>query len=232
MNHVRKAAMIRNLPFEERPREKLVHYGAETLSNTELLAILIGSGTKEVSAIMLANRILALEEEGISYLANCLPEELSDIPGMGVAKSCQIIAGIELGKRIATKPKRKRINVKSPNEVASLFIEEMRYLKKEYFKVLLLNTKNEIIMIENISIGNLNSSVVHPREVFCTAIKKSACSMIAVHNHPSGNPMPSQTDIDITRRLVEAGELLGIKVLDHLIIGDGIYVSLKEKMLL
>ena len=116
--------------------------------------------------------------------------------------------------------------------VASLFIEEMRYLKKEYFKVLLLNTKNEIIMIENISIGNLNSSVVHPREVFCTAIKKSACSMIAVHNHPSGNPMPSQTDIDITRRLVEAGELLGIKVLDHLIIGDGIYVSLKEKMLL
>jgi len=233
MNHTKKAAMIKELPTEERPREKLVQYGAETLSNSELLAILIGSGTKEVSAIMLANRILALEEEaGISYLTNCLPEELSDIPGMGMAKSCQIIAAIELGKRIATKPKMKRINIKSPNEVASLFIEEMRYLKKEYFKVLLLNTKNEIIMIENISIGSLNSSVVHPREVFCTAIKKSACSMIAVHNHPSGNPMPSQTDIDITKRLVEAGELLGIKVLDHLIIGDGIYVSLKEKMLL
>jgi DNA repair protein RadC len=108
----------------------------------------------------------------------------------------------------------------------------MRYLKKEYFKVLLLNTKNEIIMIENISVGSLNSSVVHPREVFCTAVKKSACSMIAVHNHPSGNPAPSQTDIDVTKRLVEAGELLGIKVLDHLIIGDGTYVSLKEKMLI
>lgn len=232
MNHARKDTMIRNLPAEERPREKLIQCGAGTLSNTELLAILIGTGTRKVSAIMLANRILALEEEGISYLTNCLPEELSGIPGMGMAKSCQIIAAIELGKRIATKPKGKRIDIKSPNEVASLFIEEMRYLKKEYFKVLLLNTKNEIIMIENISIGSLNSSVVHPREVFCTAIKKSACSMIAVHNHPSGNPMPSQTDIDITRRLVEAGELLGIKVLDHLIIGDGIYVSLKEKMLL
>ena len=232
MNQTRKAAMIKELPFEERPREKLIQYGADSLSNTELLAILIGSGTKEVSAIMLANRILALEEKGISYLTNCLPEDLSGIPGMGTAKSCQIIAAIELGKRIATRPKEKRINVKSPDEVASLFIEDMRYLKKEYFKVLLLNTKNEIIMIENISIGSLNSSVVHPREVFYTAIRKSACSMIAVHNHPSGNPSPSQMDIDVTRRLVEAGELLGIKVLDHLIIGDGTYVSLKEKMLL
>lgn len=232
MNHSKKGTMIKELPSEERPREKLIQCGSESLSNSELLAILIGSGTKDVSAITLANRILALEEEGISYLTNCLPEELSGIPGMGMAKSCQIIAAIELGKRIATRPKGKRINIKSPDEVASLFIEEMRYLKKEYFKVLLLNTKNEIIMIENISVGNLNSSVVHPREVFCTAIKKSACSIIAVHNHPSGNPMPSQTDIDVTRRLAEAGELLGIKVLDHLIIGDGIYVSLKEKMLL
>ncbi len=232
MNHIRKETMIRNLPAEERPREKLMQYGADALSNSELLAILIGTGTREVSAISLANRILALEEEGISYLTNCLPEELSGIPGMGMAKSCQIVAAIELGKRIATKPKGKKISIKSPDEVASLFIEEMRYLKKEYFKALLLNTKNEIIMIENISVGNLNSSVVHPREVFCTAIKKSACSIIAVHNHPSGNPMPSQTDIDITRRLAEAGELLGIKVLDHLIIGDGTYVSLKEKMLL
>jgi len=232
MNHVRNATMMRNLPVDERPREKLVQYGAEALSNSELLSILIGTGTKDVSAIALANRVLALEEEGISYLTNCHPEELSCIPGIGMAKSCQIIAAIELGKRIATKPKGKRINVKSPEEVASLFIEEMRYLKKEYFKALLLNTKNEIIKIENISIGNLNSSVVHPREVFCTAIKKSACSLIVVHNHPSGNPMPSQTDIDITRRLVDAGELLGIKVLDHLIIGDGTYVSMKEQMLL
>lgn len=232
MNHNRKAAMMKELPSEERPREKLIQYGVGALSNAELLAILISTGTREMSAIMLANRVLSLEEKGISYLTECLPDELSAIPGMGMAKSCQIIAAIELGKRIATKPKEKRLNIKSPEEVASLFIEDMRYLKKEYFKVLLLNTKNEIIMIENISVGSLNSSVVHPREVFCTAIKKSACSMIAVHNHPSGNPTPSQADIDITKRLVESGELLGIKVLDHLIIGDGIYVSLKEKMLI
>lgn len=232
MNHIRKDALIKDLPFEERPREKLIQCGAGALSNSELLAILIGTGTKEMSAIMLANRVLALEKEGISYLAGCLPEELSEIRGMGMAKSCQIIAAIELGKRIATKPRMNKVNIKSPDEVASLFIEEMRYLKKEYFKVLLLNTKNEIIMIENISVGSLNSSVVHPREVFCTAIKKSACSLIAVHNHPSGNPAPSQADIDITKRLMEAGELLGIKVLDHLIIGDGVYISLKEKLLI
>lgn len=232
MNHMNKNTLIKELPSEERPREKLIQSGAGALSNAELLAILIGTGTREMSAVMLANRILSMEEEGIAYLAGCLPEELTLIPGMGMAKSCQIIAAIELGKRIATKPKRKKINIKSPGEVASLFLEEMRYLKKEYFKVLLLNTKNEIIMIETISVGNLNSSVVHPREVFCTAIKKSACSIIAVHNHPSGNPEPSRSDVDITQRLAESGELLGIKLIDHLIIGDGNYVSLKEKMLL
>ncbi|MGI6747496.1 MAG: RadC family protein [Anaerovoracaceae bacterium] len=232
MNNLKKEAMIKELPSEERPREKLIKFGPGLLSNSELLAILIGSGTKRTSALMLANRILALEEEGISYLTYCQPDELAQIPGMGLAKSCQIIAAIELGKRIATKPKTKRVNINSPDEVANLFLEEMRYLKKEHFKVLLLNTKNEIIMIENISVGSLNSSVVHPREVFCTAIKKSACSIIAVHNHPSGNPAPSQADIDITKRLVEVGEILGIQLLDHLIIGDGTYISLKESMLM
>jgi DNA repair protein RadC len=229
MNHIGKEAMIRSLPPEERPREKLVQYGAETLSNTELLAILIGSGTKEVSAIMLANRILALEEEGISYLTNCLPEELSGIPGMGMAKSCQIIAAIELGKRIATKPKGKRINIKSPNEVASLFIEEMRYLKKEHMKLVLLNIKCNLISVEEISIGSLNASIVHPREVFNPAIIKSSASIIMVHNHPSGDPTPSNEDTAITARINEAGKLIGIELVDHIIIGDGKYISMKEK---
>lgn len=232
MRDNKRETRIKELPSEERPREKLVRYGVEALSNSELLAILLRTGTKDASAITLANRILALEREGLSYLCNCTAEELSEIPGIGTAKSSQIIAAIELGRRIATKPKEKRVNIKSPNDVASLFIEEMRYLKKEFFKVLLLNTKNEIIRIENISIGSLNSSVVHPREVFCSAVRKSACSVVFIHNHPSGNPAPSQTDIDITKRLVEAGDILGIKVLDHLIIGDGIYISLKEKLLM
>ena len=111
-------------------------------------------------------------------------------------------------------------------------MEEMRYLKKEYFKVLFLNTKNEILSVENTSIGNLISSIVHPREVFRSAVKKGAAAIIVIHNHPSGNPMPSQNDLDITRRLCEAGQLLGIPVLDHLIIGDGVFISLKEKMLM
>lgn len=232
INAIKKETMIKELPVEERPREKLLKYGVGFLSNGELLSILIGTGTKDTSALMLANRILSLESTGISYLTSCVPEELLKVQGIGMAKACQIISAIELGKRIATKPKAKRLNIKSPQEVADLFMEEMRYLSKEFFKVLLLNTKNEIIMIEDTSVGNLNSSVVHPREVFSSAVRRSACSVIIVHNHPSGNPIPSDTDIQMTKRLVEAGDLLGIKVLDHLIIGDGIFISLKEKMLM
>lgn len=232
MNNKSKYTTIKELPKDERPREKLMQNGAVCLSNAELLAILIATGTKDSSAVMLANRILSLEKSGISFLVDCTIEELSKIPGIGMAKSAQIVAAIELGKRIATKPKEKRVNIKAPKEVAELFMEEMRYLKKEFFKVLLMNTKNEIISVENTSVGNLNSSIVHPREVFYSAVKKSAASVIFIHNHPSGNSMPSQEDINITARLVEAGKILGINVIDHLIIGDGNFVSLKEKMLM
>lgn len=224
--------LIRELPQSERPREKLMFYGAAALSSGELLAILIGKGTRDISALSLAQRILALEPEGIAYLPEITTEELCRIPGMGTAKSCQIVAAIELGKRVATSPRNKSINLETPQTVADLFMEEMRYLKKEIFRILLLDTKNRIIAREDISIGNLNSSIVHPREVFHNAIKKSASSILLVHNHPSGNPEPSQNDRDITVRLVKAGELLGITVLDHLVIGDGAFVSLKERMLL
>lgn len=232
MNKKNKDITIKELPLCERPREKLLRYGREFLSNAELLAILIGSGTRDLSALSLANRLLALEEEGIVYLAECSPEELSKVNGIGIAKSCQIAAAIEIGKRIAGSPKDIRVSVCSPKAVADLFMEEMRYLKKEYFKVLFLNTKNEIGSYENVSIGNLSSSIVHPREVFRSAVKKSAAAIIVIHNHPSGNPLPSQNDLDITKRLAEAGKLMGIPLLDHLIIGDGVYISLKEKMLM
>jgi DNA repair protein RadC len=223
---------IKELPAIERPREKLIRYGSRVLSNGELLAILIGTGTKNNSALTLANRILAIEGAGISYLTDCTPEELSKIEGIGKAKSCQIIAAIELGKRIAQSRSHKSFSIESPNDVADFLMEEMRYLKKEYFKVLFLNSKNQITSTEDTSIGNLNSSIVHPREVFRSAIKKGAAAIIVAHNHPSGNPSPSQNDIDITKRLVEAGTLIGIPVLDHLIIGDGVFISLKEKMLM
>jgi len=229
---LKSSITIKEMPQEERPREKMMKYGVSSLSNIELLAILIGSGTRDTTALSLAARIISLEKDGISFLGHCLPQDLCAIKGIGMAKSCQIVAAIALGKRIATRPRGKRLRINSPDEIAALFMEELRYLKKEFFRVLLLNTKNEIIGMEDASIGNLNSSIVHPREIFCSAIKKSASSMIVVHNHPSGNPKPSQNDLDVTVRLVEAGKLLGISVVDHLIIGDGVYISLKEKGLL
>lgn len=229
---VKDNVTIKELPEDERPREKLVHYGSGSLSNGELLAILIGSGTRNRSALTLANRILSMEGQGLSFLADCTPEELCKIEGIGKAKSCKLIAAIELGKRISHSVGGKKYSAGNPEEVAALYMEEMRHLKKEYFKVLFLNTKNEILSSENTSIGNLNSSIVHPREVFRNAIRKGAASIILIHNHPSGNPLPSRNDLDVTKRLQEAGQLLGIPVLDHLIIGDGVYVSLKEKMLM
>jgi DNA repair protein RadC len=224
--------IIKDLPMEERPREKMISYGASLLSNAELLSILIRTGTKNNSSLDLANQVLSIEAEGIGYLGDCTIEEICKINGIGVAKACQIVSAIELGKRMATNPRGKKISVNNPEAIANLFMEEMRYYKKEFFNVLLLNSKGQIISIEKASIGDLNSTIVHPREIFCAPIRRSAAAVVFVHNHPSGNPAPSQEDIDVTNRLVEAGKILGIKVLDHIVIGDGIYVSFKDKQLI
>lgn len=224
-----EAITIKELPATERPREKLLNYGAEFLSNPELLAILLGTGTRNASAVTLAHRILSMGSGGLPDLAECTPEELVKVGGIGQAKACQLIAALELGRRMATSPREKRVCAGSPKEVAALFMEEMRYLKKEKFKVLLLNNKNEIITIEDASVGILNSSLAHPREIFQGAVRKSAASVIVVHNHPSGDPLPSPDDVEVTKRLAEAGKILGIEVLDHLVIGDGVFVSMQEK---
>lgn len=224
---------IHDLPTSERPRERLLNNGAHVLSNAELFAILLSTGTKEKSAVALAETILTYAQEGLRFFTDCTVEELSKIKGIGLAKSAKIIAAVELGKRIALSSKVNNYSkIKSPDDVSNIIMENMRYLKKEYFSILLLNTKNEVISLENISIGNLNSSIVHPREVFVKAIKRSSSSIILAHNHPSGDPKPSNEDIQITRRLVEAGKLIGIAVLDHIIIGDGVYCSLKEEHLM
>ncbi|AKL95090.1 DNA replication and repair protein RadC [Clostridium aceticum] len=220
---------IKEMPEYERPREKMVTYGVNTLSNAELLAILLSTGFKEMSAIGLANSILSSTKEGLRFFTDCTIEELIQIKGVGLAKATQIIAAVELGKRIALTTKANNYRIKGPDDVTHLLMEEMRYLKKEFFNIILLNTKNELIAVENISIGSLNASIVHPREVFVRAIKRSSASMILVHNHPSGDPQPSKEDINITNRLVEAGKLIGIEILDHIIIGDNVYISLKEK---
>ena len=221
--------IIKELPDNEKPREKMLLYGCGTLSNSELLAIILRTGHKGKSAIRLADDILGLSSDGIVHLAECQIGELADIKGIGTAKACQILAAAELGKRISTAPRCDRLNGGSVANIVDIFMEEMRYYKKEFFNVLLLNAKNEILASENVAIGDLSTSIVHPREAFIPAVRKSAASVIFIHNHPSGNPAPSREDINITERLAEAGKILGIRVLDHIIIGDGVYVSFREQ---
>ena len=220
---------IKDLPEDERPREKLYKYGVRSLSNSELLAIIIRAGSREKTAIELCQRLLASDKDGISFLSDASIEEITKIKGLGKCKAAQILAAVEIGNRIKASKDGNKIRIESPRDVSNVLMDEMKILKKEYFKIVMLNTKNQIIGIENISIGSLNSSIVHPREVFKEAIKRSSASIILAHNHPSGDPTPSKEDINITKRLIEGGEILGIKVLDHIIIGNNIYVSLKER---
>ena len=218
---------IKFLPEEERPIEKCLSHGIESLTNRELLALLINSGTREKSAMELAEELLTIENGGISYLKDASIEELMLIKGIGRSKATRIVAAVELGKRAASKPFRVGMSIEDHSDVASLFMEELRYQNKEYFKALLLNSKGMVISVETISVGELNSTIVHPREVFTGAVKKSAAAIVFVHNHPSGDPQPSKEDFSTTARLVECGNLLGIPVADHLIIGDGRYVSMR-----
>lgn len=223
---------IKDLPLCERPYEKLEKYGAEVLSEAELLAIVLRTGTRHETAVSLAQRVLAKDEEGlgIAALYNFSLEQLRTIRGIGFVKAIQIKAVMELSKRIASGyGNGNKVSIKSSYDVSRLVMEDMRHLRKEVFKAVLLNTKNQLIRQINVSVGSLNSAIVHPREVFQDAVKAGCSTLIFVHNHPSGDPEPSREDVEITARLVKAGEILGIKVLDHIVIGNGKYISLKEK---
>ncbi len=229
MNNYCEYITIKNMPVSERPREKMLTHGCQSLSNAELLAIILSTGTRERTAIDLARGILNMSSEGLRTLTDCTIEELMQIRGVGLAKASQVIAAVELGKRIALTTNVDNYKIQGPEDVGNLLMEEMRYLNKEMFNIILLNTKNNVISIENISVGSLNASIVHPREVFNIAIRRSSSAIILAHNHPSGDPKPSTEDINITKRLIEAGSIIGINVLDHIIIGDGVYFSMKEK---
>ena len=226
---------MKDIPASERPYEKLEKYGSETLSNAELLAIIIRTGSLEETSVTLAQRLLSLgqDNDGILFLHNMSVQELRKTKGIGRVKALQIKAVMELSKRAsASMINNGRMTIKSPVEVSALLMEDMRHLKKEVFKIILLNTKNHIIKVLNVSIGSLNSSIVHPREVFSEAVKAGCCGILLVHNHPSGDPEPSREDIETTQRLINAGSILGIKVLDHVVIGDGRYISFKEQGLM
>ena len=221
---------IQDMTLEERPREKMILNVTGSLTDAELLAILIRTGTKQFNAIQLGKAIIE-KADNIRYLQNITIEELESINGIGKTKAVQIKAALELGNRIASyKPAKYKI--KNPWDIYKYYMESLRYQYKEIFKVVLLNTKNEIITDVDISMGTLNSSLVHPREVFREAIIRSSNKIILLHNHPSGNAEPSKEDKSVTNRLKECGELIGIEVIDHIIIGDGIYFSFKENMLI
>ena len=219
---------MKDVPKTERPRERLLQYGSSHLSNQELLAILLGSGTKKESVMGLSSRLL-MHFEGLKLLSEATIEELLSIRGIGQAKGVTLLAALEVGKRIHQYKPEERYVIRSPEDGADYVMEEMRSLNQEHLVALFLNTKNQVIHQQTIFIGSLNTSIVHPREIFREAVKRSAASVVCAHNHPSGDPSPSQEDIHVTRRLVEAGKIMGIELLDHLVIGNNRFISLKEK---
>lgn len=243
LNHVR----IKDLPEDERPRERLHKHGPEALRDSDLLAIILKSGFQGTTAIQLGEQILTAFEGDLKRMADHRSKQYEKIKGIGEAKAAQIVAAFELGKRLA-RFYAERDKITSPADVADLMMSRLRYLNREIVCVLCLDTKGgvttkgvagdqidnldwgkKLLSEETVFKGTLNASVFHPREIFRFAVEESANSIILVHNHPSGDPQPSQEDIRATKQLIEAGNQIGIKVLDHIIIGDGIFVSLKEE---
>lgn len=220
--------MIRDLPAGERPRERLRDHGPTYLSNAELIAILLRTGTTSENVIALATRLLA-QYGGLEGLAKASFRELSNQHGMGEAKTSQLKAALELGKRLLATSDEQRVTIHSPQDVANMLMAEMAFLDQEHLRVLLLNTKNQVLGISEVYKGNVNASVIRTGEVFQEAVRSNCPSVIVVHNHPSGDPTPSQEDVQVTRQLVEAGRLLDIELLDHVVIGRQDFVSLKEK---
>lgn len=220
---------IKQWPESDRPREKLVKNGASSLSDSELVAILIGSGSGSKNALDLAREIL-VKFDGLSGLEIASVEEIRKTRGIGEVKAITIKAGLEMGRRFAASSSGQTASVpiRVSEDAAKIYMPQMKNMRKETFRVALLNTKNRITKTVTISEGGLASAVVEPREVFNPAIRESASGVILLHNHPSGDPSPSDDDINLTRRLSAAGKLMNIKILDHIIIGDGGYYSFAD----
>ena len=212
---------IKDIPQEERPKEKLMYAGAESLSTSELLALIIRTGNSSKSAVQLAEDVLAYSAKELGSLREADVQELTEIDGIGSTKACSIVASLELARRLMGRESEdQRTSMKNPESVANLLMEDMRGLKQEHLVALLLNAKCEIESRITVSIGELTSTVVHPREVFRPAIRKGAAGIILA---------PSQDDIQSTKRIMEVSKLVGIRLLDHLIIGDGRYISLRNE---
>ncbi len=223
---VRRTFTVSDLPPSERPRERLLRFGVEALSAQELLALILGRGTRGESVMLTSQRLLSRFGD-LQGMAGSSVEELSTVRGIGLAKATQLKAAFELGRRLDSYPVKEKRAIRSPEDALQEVKAKLKGKKKEHFLTILLDTRNQVIGIAPISVGSLDSSVVHPREVFREALAASAASVIFVHNHPSGDPSPSEDDIKLTQRLVEAGKIMGVEVLDHVVVADSAYASLK-----
>ena len=225
---------MKELPISERPYEKLEMYGANTLSNAELLAIIIKSGTKDESSVTLAQKILSLgkskncKEDNLKFLQELSIEEFMKIKGIGKVKAIQLKATCELAKRISKPIKEIKIKIKTPEDIANLFMDELKTEKREIVKVVIMNSQNVILKIQTISQGGTSSVQVNTKDILMEAVKIGAPKIIVIHNHPSGNAKPSIEDITFTKRLEKAAEILGVLLLDHIVIGYNQYTSIKS----
>jgi DNA repair protein RadC len=219
---------MKDLPEEIRPRERLLRQGAAALSTAELLAVLLRTGSRARTALEVATDLLA-RHGSLDRLAGATPGELRQTSGVGEVKALHLLAAFELGRRLASLPPRQRPAVHRPGDAAALVMGDLRFCETEHFWVLLLNTRHEVLDRIELTHGGLQSSPVHPREVFRAAVRAGAAALILVHNHPSGDPAPSRADLAMTSRLCRAARVMGIPILDHLIVGDGRYVSLRER---
>lgn len=221
---------MKEMLAEERPYEKCERFGAGSLTDIELLAVLLRTGTKGENSLELARRLLypssAAALKGATHLQDWTKDDLLKIHGIGKVKAIQILCLCELSKRLSQLSAREELDFSKPGTIAEYYMEDMRHRKQEHMKLLMLNSKSRFIGESEISKGTINMSVVSPRELFIEALQKNAVYIILLHNHPSGDPSPSKDDILVTRRVKEAGELIGIELLDHIIIGDNCYVSL------
>lgn len=226
-----RSTAVREMPETDRPRERLEEIGPEALRDAELIAVLFRTGTRTMGAVALAEALLA-EFGDLRRLGRATLKELQKVPGVGRVKAIELKAGLELGMRLARHQAPPRRKISSASDVADLLMYQFKEFETEHFKSVLLNIKNEVMTTADVSSGSVNETLAHPGDVFRRAVREGAAAVIVAHNHPSGNPEPSQADIVLTRRLSEAAEVLGISLLDHIVFGDGRYVSLKERQLM
>ncbi len=222
---------LKELSSREKPREKLIQHGARLLTDPELLAILLRTGTRGCSVLDMARNLLAsLPGGNLGCLGEITLSELCRIRGIGPDKAVTLCAAVELGRRIVRcRVRRDNPDFSSPQVIAEYVMEDMRFLPQERFAAVYLSTKNQLLRIQTLTVGTINASLAKARDVFRYALQGNAAAVVLLHNHPSGNPEPSQEDIDVTRRLVQAGDVMEIPILDHIIIGDGVFVSLCER---